>query len=444
VSDEVEEVGMMVGQRKGMVAALALVLLAAACTGDDGGTTDGGGTAASGETVEVAATWTGPEQDRFQMVLDAFSEQSGADVRFLSAGDDIAAFVGPRIEGGDPPDVAMLPQPGVLQSFADQGDLIPIDDVAGDEVDQNFSETAREVGSADGTLYGVWFKTAQKSTVWYNTNVFADAGVEPPATWDELLETGQTISDSGVEPYSYGGADGWPLSDLFENIYLRTAGPEKYDQLAAHEIPWTDKSVTEALTTMADVLGSDEIAGGASGALQTDFNTSVTQAFNDPPKGAIVFEGDFVGGIITGTTDATLGEDADFFEFPSIDGSEDVVLGGGDIAVLLKDSEGGKALIEYLATPEAAEIWAAEGGYISPNTKVDLSAYPDELSRRAAEALAKAGDNVRYDLSDLQPTEFGATTGQGIWGIFQDFVRDPSDVDGTAEALEAAAKQAYS
>ena len=434
----------MVGQRKGMVAALALVLLAAACTGSDGGSTDGGGTAVDGETIEVAATWTGPEQDRFQMVLDGFAEQSGAEVRFLSAGDDIAAFVGPRIEGGDPPDVAMLPQPGVLQSFADQGDLIPIDDVAGDEVDQNFSETAREVGSADGTLYGVWFKTAQKSTVWYNTNVFADAGVEPPATWDELLETGQTISDSGVEPYSYGGADGWPLSDLFENIYLRTAGPEKYDQLAAHEIPWTDKSVTEALTTMADVLGSDEIAGGASGALQTDFNTSVTQAFNDPPKGAIVFEGDFVGGIITGTTDATLGEDADFFEFPSIDGSEDVVLGGGDIAVLLKDSEGGKALIEYLATPEAAEIWAAEGGYISPNTKVDLSAYPDELSRRAAEALAKAGDNVRYDLSDLQPTEFGATTGQGIWGIFQDFVRDPSDVDGTAEALEAAAKQAYS
>ena len=83
-------------------------------------------------------------------------------------------------------------------------------------------------------------------------------------------------------------------------------------------------------------------------------------------------------------------------------------------------------------------------GFISPNTEVDLSAYPDELSRRAAEALAKAGDDVRYDLSDLQPMEFGATTGQGIWGTFQDFVRDPDDVDGTAEALEAAAKQAYS
>ena len=67
---------------------------------------------------------------------------------------------------------------------------------------------------------------------------------------------------------------------------------------------------------MAGVLESDKIVGGASGALQTDFNTSVTQAFSDPPDGAVVFEGDFVGGIISGETDATLGEDADFFDFP--------------------------------------------------------------------------------------------------------------------------------
>ena len=140
---------------------------------------------------------------------------------------------------------------------------------------------------------------------------------------------------------------------------------------------------------------------------------------------------------------AKVGTDADFFDFPSIDGSEPAVLGGGDFAVLLADTEGGKALIEYLATPEAAEIWAAEGGFISPNTAVDPSVYPDEVSQRAAQALVEAGDSVRYDLSDLQPTEFGATTGQGIWGLLIDFLRDPSDVDGTAQALESAAKKAY-
>jgi alpha-glucoside transport system substrate-binding protein len=435
------------------VASLAtFALVAAACGGgeelDEGTgvtqTSAGAAVDLSGETVEVAATWTGAEQERFQMVLDGFAEQTGATVRFRSAGDDIAAFLGPRIEGGDPPDVAILPQPGVVQTFAGQGDLISIEDVAGEEIDANFAPTAREVGSVDGTLYGVWFKVAQKSTVWYNVNVFEGAGVEPPATWEELQQVAQTISDFGVAPYSIGADVGWPLSDLFENIYLRTAGPDMYDQLAAHEIPWTDQSVKDALSVMADVLGDpDLLAGGTTGAEQTDFNGSVTQVFADPPEGAVIFEGDFVGGIVSGETKAKVGTDADFFDFPSIDGSEPAVIGGGDFAVLLADSEGGKALIQYLATPEAAEIWAAEGGFISSNTAVDPSVYPDDVSQRAAQALVEAGDSVRYDLSDLQPTEFGATTGEGIWGLLIDFLRDPSDVDGTAQALESAAKKAY-
>lgn len=441
--------------RIGRIVAVAVATtLLAACGGEDldegdtggttGGETDQGSVDLSGETVEVAATWTGAEQERFQMVLDAFAAQTGAEVRFRSAGDDVAAYVGPRIEGGDPPDVAILPQPGVLRSFAEQGDLIEIEDVAGDEIDENFGSTAREVGSADGTLYGVWFKTAQKSTVWYNVNVFEEAGVEPPATWDELQEVAQTVSDYGVAPYSVGADVGWPLTDLFENIYLRTAGPEMYDQLAAHEIAWTDQSVKDALAVMTDIIGDDQLlAGGRQGAIQTDFNGSVTQVFADPPQGAIIFEGDFVGGIISGETNAQVGTDADFFDFPPIEGSEPAVLGGGDLAVLLDDTEGGEALIEYLATPEAAEIWAAEGGFISPNTEVDPSVYPDEQSQRAAQALIEAGDSVRYDLSDLQPTAFGATSGQGMWGILIEFLRNPDDVDGTAQALEDAATQAY-
>jgi len=218
-----------------------------------------------------------------------------------------------------------------------------------------------------------------------------------------------------------------------------------YDKLATHDIPWTDPSVKDALSKMADILGnSDQIAGGTQGALQTDFNGSVTQMFADPPEGAMTFEGNFVAGVITGETKAKVGTDANFFDFPSIDGSPPVVMSGGDLAVQLKKSEAGDAMIRFLATPEAAEVWAAEGGYISPNTSIDLSAYTDPVDRRIAEALVKAGDDARYDLSDLQPTEFGATTGQGIWGIFTDFVSDPTDVDGTAQQLEAAAKAAYS
>ncbi len=436
--------------RRTLIPAAALALFAAACSGGeslDQTTNSGAGSPAvdlTGQTVEVAATWTGAEQQRFQMVLDKFAQDTGATVRFRSGGDDIAAYVGPRIEGGDPPDVAILPQPGVLKTFAAQGDLVPIEDVAGPEVDANFGATAREIGSADGTLYGVWFKTAQKSTVWYNKGVFDGAGVQPPATWDELQQTAQTVSDYGVAPYSIGADVGWPLSDLFENIYLRSAGPDMYDKLASHEIPWTDQSVKDALTIMGQMLGnSDYLAGGTTGAEQTDFTGSVTQAFTDPPKGAMVFEGDFVAGTITGETKSKIGTDADFFDFPSIDGSPPAVLGGGDIATLLKDSEGGKAMMKYLATPEAAEVWIAQGGFISPNIKVDVSSYPDDVTRRAAQALIDAGDSVRYDMSDLQPTAFGATTGQGIWGILIDFLQNPNDVDGTAQALEKSAAKAY-
>ena len=268
--------------------------------------------------------------------------------RFLSAGDDIAAYLGPKIEGGQPPDVAILPQPGVLQSFADRGRPDPDRGLRRRRWSTRTTRpAAREVGTVDGTLYAVWFRAAQKSTVWYNTHVFADAGVEPPATWDELLDTAQTISDFGVPPYSVGVDVGWPLSDLFENIYLRTAGPEMYDQLAKHEIPWTDQSVKDALTTMADVARQQR-PDRRRDARARCRPTSTGRSRRCSPirrQGAIVFEGNFVGGVITGETE---GEGRDRTRTSSTSRRSTArrprSMGGGDIAVLLKDTEGGKEL----------------------------------------------------------------------------------------------------
>jgi alpha-glucoside transport system substrate-binding protein len=432
--------------RRLLAAMASFALLAAACgDGGDGEEREAAGDL-EGETVEVAAVWTGAEQERFQMILDAFAQETGAQTKFTSTGDDIAAVLGPRVEAGEPPDIAILPQPGLVTDFVEQDALQPIEDVAGDEVDENLPSSWRELFTHDDQLYGVFFKASNKSTMWYSVPTFQNAGVEAPEDWDALQQTAQTISDFGVTPYAIGGGDGWTLSDWFENIYIRTAGPEMYDQLAAHEIPWTDQSVKDALSVFAEVVGnSDLIAGGTTGALQTGFEDSVSQVFADPqnPDAAIVYEGDFVAGVISGETNAQLGQDADFFPFPSIDGSEPAVIAAGDTAVLMKDSEAGKALIEFLATPEAAEIWAAEGGFISPSENVDTSVYPDDITRRAAEGFVEAGDNARFDLSDLQPAEFGATTGEGIWGLLQEFVRNPDDVDGTAQKLEDAASQAY-
>jgi ABC-type glycerol-3-phosphate transport system substrate-binding protein len=428
-----------------------LTMVVGGCGDDDGGDGGGGGDQGAapveegsleGEELEVAAVWTGTEQDRFTLVLDAFEEQTGASVTFTSTGDDISAVLTPRISGGDPPDVAILPQPGLLREFQGQDALQPLDDVVGDSFDDNYAGFWRDLATVEDQLYAVPFKAANKSLIWYRPAVFEDAGVEPPSDYDGLLETFQTVSDFGVTPLSVGGADGWTLTDWFENVYLRTAGPEMYDQLAEHEIPWTDESVTSALETLAEVFQADFVAGGLDGAVQTDFTTSVTQVFAEEAA-ATVFEADFVAGTITGDTEAELGTDADVFPFPEIEGSGNAVVAGGDLAVLFSDSEAGRALIEYLGSPEAGEIWAEEGGFISPNQNVSTDAYPDEISQRIATALIDAGENARFDLSDLQPSEFGGTPGQGLWARLQDFLRDPSAIDQVTQQIEAAAARAY-
>jgi alpha-glucoside transport system substrate-binding protein len=423
------------------VAAAAGFILLAAGTAVAAVPAGGGGDDLSGETVEVAAVWTGAEQDAFQNVLDRFEDETGASVRFTSTGDDIATVLEPRIAGGDPPDVAILPQPGLLNDFVERGALQPIEDVAGTTIDENYAPAWREFGTVDGTLYGVWFKAANKSLVWYNNRIFRGAGVTPTEDFDTFLENAQTISDFGVAPFSVGGANGWVLTDLFENIYLAQSGPEVYDQLSRHEIPWTDQSVKDALITFAEVYSDDFLVGGTDGTLQTDFDASVPPAFGSDPEGAMIIEADFVGINITDETDATVGKQARVFSFPAITGEAPVVT-GGDVATLMTDSEGGKALIEFLATPEAAEVRAEEGGYISPNQNVNRQAYPNKTLRRIATALVTS-DNVRFDLSDLQPSAFGATDGQGMWKLFQDFLANPSDVDGIAQQLEDAATQAY-
>ena len=144
------------------------------------------------------------------------------------------------------------------------------------------------------------------------------------------------MSASGLPAYSLAGADGWTLTDLFENVYIRTAGPEKYDQLATHEIPWTDQSVKDALTQMAEIYGdTDNIAGGREGALQTDNPGSISKVLTDDPEGSMVIEGDFVPTAVETTLEPETGYNV--FTFPAIDG---LAAGGHRRRRLRRDVQG--------------------------------------------------------------------------------------------------------
>jgi alpha-glucoside transport system substrate-binding protein len=426
-----------------LLAAFALAVVA--CGGDDeeaGGTgTEAGAECGSG-SISLMGIWVSTEQQSIQGVIDAFEEQCpDVDVKYNPAGDNLVTVLATAVQGGNPPDLATIAQPATVAEYVEKGELQPID-FAAEAVQENYTEVLVEQGTFDGKLYGFFFKGANKSTVWYNVPVFEDAGVEPPETWEDFLTAAETLKASGVPAYSIGGADGWTLTDLFENIYLRTAGPEMYDKLAAHEIPWTDQSVKDALTEMGKIFSdTDNIAGGTEGALQTDFPTSVTNAFGDPPKAAMVLEADFVATEIINSTEAEPETGFNVFTFPAINDSPPSVVGGGDMVVMFKDNPAARAFVEYLATPEAAELWVQRGGS-SPNRNVDENAYPDAITRSTATALAEA-ETFRFDLSDLQPSAFGGTVGQGLFKLFQDFLANPDDVDGIAEKMEAEAAKAF-
>ncbi|MFE2046169.1 ABC transporter substrate-binding protein [Streptomyces sp. NPDC059477] len=426
---------------------LVLAVTLTACGGDGDVSAGGGDKPLSGRTVSVAGVWSGTEQQNFQKVLDAFTEQTGAETEFVSTGDNVSTVVGSKIEGGNAPDVVMVPQVGVLQQFAQEGWLQELSQTTQDSVDANFAPVWKNYGSVDGSLYGVYFKAAHKSTVWYSPDALAQAGVESPTTYDEMLTAGQTVSDSGLAAFAVAGQDGWTLTDWFENIYLSQAGPEKYDALAAHELKWTDASVVEALTTLGELFKDKQlIAGGQNGALNTDFPGSVEKVFGPQPEAGMVYEGDFVAAVAKDEYGRTIGEDANFFPFPAVDGGEPPVVSGGDAAVVIKEGknqEAGMAFVEWLATPEAAAVWAGLGGYLSPNKSMDLAGYPDDVTRATAQSLIDAGDAVRFDMSDQAPAAFGGTKGAGEWKILQDFLRDPSDPSATAGQLEAAAAKAY-
>lgn len=394
-----------------------------------------------GVQIEVAAKWTGEEQKNFEQVLKAFSDKTGAQVTYASTGEDTGAYLGPRITGGSPPDVAILPQPGLVQQYAKANSLKPLTPEVTKQIDENYTPYWKDLGSADGQVYGVLVKAAHKSTVWYRDSAFQDAGVQAPTTWDEMITASQTIADSGTAPFSLCGASGWTLTDLFENVYLSTAGPANYDKLAKHEIPWTDASVTTALEKMAQIFGKKEfIEGGNTGALQTDFPTCVTKVY-DQKKAAMIIEADFVA-VSVAQSGVKVGEEAKVFPFPKAGDTAPVVL-GGDVAVALKDSKGGMALLEYLASKEGGEVWAKLPGYLSPNRNVSPDNYPSDLTKQLAQTIITAGESVRYDMSDLAPSAFGGTDGKGEWKVLQDFLRDPADVKGAQKALEAEAAKAW-
>jgi alpha-glucoside transport system substrate-binding protein len=420
-----------------------------------GGLVATAGTAsAAGGSFTILGQWTGGELAAFQDVLSAFDKQTGDKGSYQSGGTSFATVLGAKVSSGTPPDVAIVSLPGQIKQFSSAGKLQPAGAAAKAAVAKNFTSVWTGLGSAGGTLYGVPVDASDKSTVWYNSNLWKSAGLtSTPATWTAFLKDANTIADSGVSPaVSIGGNDAWTLTDWFENIFLRTAGLKAYNQLtsftaAAGGLPggWMSPKVATALTVLNQVFQNKTIAGSPAAALKVPFPGSVDAVFGAKPTSAIVYEASFVATTITGDKDpVTTANGAKFFTFPSVNGSKPVVEAAGDFAVNFTKNPAAQAFMAYLGSPAASKILVSSGGsgFLTANKNMPGSAYPDATSKALGAAIISAGNNVVFDMSDQAPPAFGGTVGSGEYADLQTFLGNGS-VAGAQAALEKDAVAAY-
>lgn len=372
----------------------------------------------TGEEVTVFGPWLGPDQEIVEEVLAGFAAATGADVRYVGS-DSFEQQIRVDAEAGSPPNVAVFPQPGLAADMAAGGFLTPLADGTAAWVNDNYAAgsswvdlgTYADASGADN-LYGFFYKVDVKSLVWYSPENFEDAGYDIPTSMEELMALSDQIVADGGTPWCIGlgsgGATGWPATDWVEDLLLRTQTPDVYDAWVANEISFDDPRVVAAIEEFGAFARNDDyVAGGAGAVASTDFRDSPKGLFSSPPQCYMHRQASFIPAFFPEGT--VVGEDADFFYFPSYESKElgNPVLGAGTLWAITSDSPGAHALIEYLQTPQAHEIWMARGGFLTPHKGVDSSKFSDTATAKMNDILLGA-TTFRFDGSDLMPGGVGA------------------------------------
>jgi len=411
--------GRVKASRKALIATVALTTIASMSIIVSNGSALASSSKKIGGSVSIWAEWTSTEQQDFKAVLQPFEDSTGITVHYTGKGSNMDTALDAAVAGGSPPAVAMVPDPGTLDTLAAKHAIKPLASVIGSEA-KNYGTAWSTLATYKKKLYGVWFKAANKNTVYYNPAVFKAVGItSTPTSWSQLLTDETTIANGGTyAPVSLCTDIGWPVADLFQNLFLKLNGAAAYNQLATHKIKWSSSEVTSTFAEMTQLVGSNgaNLLGGMKGALADgswpNCTTSVFPA-SGSPTAAMVFEADFLtsnvpsnyspGNGSSCTLSATASPCYDTFNFPAPSGSAYAgdIQGSGDVAMLLTSTRQSRALIKYLASPGAADIWANLGGFASANKKVPLGSYPDSVAKADAKALTSAKAFV-FSLDDLQ------------------------------------------
>lgn len=372
----------------------------------------------SGETVTITGPWTGLDAQMVNSVMAYFSAATGATVNYTGS-DSFEQDIVISAQAGSPPNLAVFPQPGLASDMASRGFLSPLDEATGDWVRENYAagDSWVDLGTyagpdGDDALFGFFYKVDVKSLVWYSPDQFDEAGYDIPTTMEDLIALSDQIVADGGTPWCIGlgsgAATGWPATDWVEDMMLRLHAPEVYDGWVSNDVPFDDPQVVEAIELYGQFArNEDYVQGGAQAVATTDFRDAPAGLFSFPPGCYMHKQASFIPTFFPEGSE--YGFDYDFFYFPAFEEKDlgSPVLGAGTLFAITNDSPGARALIEFLKTPIAHEVWMAQSGFLTPYLEVNLDAFGDE-SLRAMNAILLEATTFRFDGSDLMPGEIGA------------------------------------
>ncbi|NJM05842.1 carbohydrate ABC transporter substrate-binding protein, partial [Candidatus Gracilibacteria bacterium] len=400
----------------------------------------------NGDFDGTAVTMTGPFVDadaqKFDNAVAEFEELTGIDIQYEGS-KEFEATISARVDGGNPPDIADFPQPGLAASFVRAGNVVDVSQyISADWLAENYTQSYLDIATIEGPdgpiMAGVWHRAFPKSLVWYPKAAFDSLGYEIPTTWEELTALQDQIVADGGTPWCIGiesgAATGWAATDWTEEMMLRTTSLENYDAWVAGDLDFTDPIVKNAVEQWSTIWFNDQyVYGGRASIVTTSFGDSPTPMFADPdPQCFLHKQGSFITSFFP--ADAVPGEDYSVFYLPPLDEQfGKPVLFSGDLMVAFADRPEVRAVMSFFSSAASVEQWVKAGGATSPHNDSNLEWYSNETDRSVADILLQA-ESVRFDASDLMPGQVGAGT---FWKGMTDYVAGTVDLDQAMEEIEA-------
>ncbi|SFC88018.1 carbohydrate ABC transporter substrate-binding protein, CUT1 family [Nocardioides terrae] len=374
----------------------------------------------TGKKVHVYTTIVAPEDQSQKDSYKLFTTCTGATVEYEGS-KEMEAQILVRAQSGNLPDIAYLPQPGLLNTLVTQTSTVKeAPKTVSDNVDKWWGEDWKGYGSVDGKFYAAPLGANVKSFVWYSPKMFADNGWKVPQTWDELMALSDQIAAKGIKPWCAGAesgeATGWPLTDWLEDALLRTAGADTYDQWIKHDIPFNDPKIAEALDKVGAILKNDKYVNGGIGDVKSIATTAFQQGGLPILDGKCAMHRQASFYAANWPKGTTVAEDGQVFAFylPTVDPSKGKpVEGGGEFVAAFNDKPETVAFQTYLSS----DVWANEkakatpgGGWVSANKGLDPNNLVSPIDKLSATTLADPEAVFRFDASDLMPAEVGTNS----------------------------------